>query len=105
MDQFNFGNSSIQPTIAVIEINCMNKSNIAVFDIRLPLFISAGLVLCNIFANFIPRIEINVEVVPEEEDEEEDDEEDNIDTEDDSEYDVDSEGDVAVLDEYREEEV
>jgi len=73
--------------------------------IRLPLFISAGLVLCNIFANFIPRIEINVEVVPEEEDEEEDDEEDNIDTEDDSEYDVDSEGDVAVLEEYREEEV
>ena len=45
--------------------------------IRLPLFISAGFVLCHIFSVYLPTVEINVEVIEEnragleEEDEEE----------------------------------
>merc|ERR1719278_413849 len=48
--------------------------------IRLPLFISAGFVLCHIFSVYLPTVEINVEVIEEnraglEEDEEEEDSE------------------------------
>jgi len=49
--------------------------------IRLPLFISAGFVLCHIFSVYLPTVEINVEVIeenragPEESDEEEEEEE------------------------------
>ena len=35
------------------------------FRIRLPLFISAGFVLCHIFSVYLPTVEINVEVVEE----------------------------------------
>ena len=47
--------------------------------IRLPLFISAGFVLCHIFSVYLPTVEINVEVIEEnragleEDDEEEED--------------------------------
>ena len=50
--------------------------------IRLPLFISAGFVLCHIFSVYLPTVEINVEVIEEnragleDEDEEEEDSED-----------------------------
>lgn len=48
--------------------------------IRLPLFISAGFVLCHIFSVYLPTVEINVEVIEEnraglEEDTEEEEEE------------------------------
>ena len=33
--------------------------------IRLPLFISAGFVLCHIFSVYLPTVEINVEVIEE----------------------------------------
>lgn len=40
--------------------------------LRLPLFISAGFFLCHLFSNYIPRVEINVQVIEEEGDEEAD---------------------------------
>ena len=56
--------------------------------IRLPLFISAGFVLCHIFSVYLPTVEINVEVIEEnragleedteEEEEEESDEEEEL---------------------------
>jgi len=64
--------------------------------IRLPLFISAGFVLCHIFSVYLPTVEINVEVIEdirqEEEQDEEDDEEYSIDS-----GDSDSELDLAVF--------
>ena len=33
------------------------------FRIRLPLFISAGFVLCHVFSVYLPTVEINVEVI------------------------------------------
>ena len=36
-----------------------------IFSIRLPLFISAGFVLCHIFSVYLPTVEINVEVIEE----------------------------------------
>lgn len=44
--------------------------------IRLPLFISAGFVLCHIFSVYLPTVEINVEVIEDNRHEEEPDEED-----------------------------
>jgi len=44
--------------------------------IRLPLFISAGFVLCHIFSVYLPTVEINVEVIDDNNAEEEDEEED-----------------------------
>ena len=35
--------------------------------LRLPLFISAGFVLCHLLSNFVPRVEINVQVVGDDE--------------------------------------
>jgi len=75
--------------------------------IRLPLFISAGFVLCHIFSNYVPRVEINVEVIEDDhpEEEQEDEEEEYVEeTEDDSDYDE-SDGDVAVVVEFVEERV
>lgn len=40
--------------------------------IRLPLFISAGFVLCHIFSFYLPNVDIRVEVIEEEEAEEAD---------------------------------
>ena len=50
--------------------------------IRLPLFISAGFVLCHIFSVYLPTVEINVEVIeePRHEEAEEEDEEYSIDS-------------------------
>ena len=66
------------------------------FRIRLPLFISAGFVLCHIFSVYLPTVEINVEVIEdirqEEEQDEEDDEEYSIDS-----GDSDGELDLAVF--------
>lgn len=39
--------------------------------IRLPLFISAGFVLCHIFSVYLPTVEINVEVIEDNRDDEE----------------------------------
>ena len=66
--------------------------------IRLPLFISAGFVLCHIFSVYLPTVEINVEVVEENRDkgaetsdEEEDEEEfsiNSVDSEEESDLDL-----------------
>jgi len=64
--------------------------------IRLPLFISAGFVLCHIFSVYLPTVEINVEVIEDnrvEEEEEEDEEEYSVD----SGEEEDSEADLAVV--------
>jgi hypothetical protein len=63
--------------------------------IRLPLFISAGFVLCHIFSVYLPTVEINVEVIEDNraEEEEEDEEEYSID----SGEEEDSEADLAVV--------
>ena len=37
--------------------------------VRLPLFISAGFFLCHLFSSYVPRVEINVQVVEEPDDE------------------------------------
>ena len=66
------------------------------FRIRLPLFISAGFVLCHIFSVYLPTVEINVEVIEDirqdEEQDDEDDEEFSIDS-----GDSESELDLAVF--------
>lgn len=49
---------------------------IVIVRIRLPLFISAGFVLCHIFSVYLPTVEINVEVIEDNRHEEEPDEED-----------------------------
>merc|ERR1719209_1053436 len=63
--------------------------------IRLPLFISAGFVLCHIFSVYLPTVEINVEVIEDNrvEEEEEDEEEYSVD----SGEEEDSEADLAVV--------
>ncbi len=40
--------------------------------IRLPIFVSATFLLCHLVLKYVPRVEINVQVVEEEEEEEED---------------------------------
>ena len=73
-----------------------------IFRIRLPLFISAGFVLCHIFSVYLPTVEINVEVVEENrregtessDDEEDEDEFSLAETED---SDVDSDLDLALF--------
>jgi len=64
--------------------------------IRLPLFISAGFVLCHIFSVYLPTVEINVEVIEDNraEEEEEDEEEYSLDS---GEEEEDSEADLAVV--------
>jgi len=69
--------------------------------IRLPLFISAGFVLCHIFSVYLPTVEINVEVVEENRregtessDDEEDEDEFSLGTED---SDLDSDLDLALF--------
>lgn len=64
--------------------------------IRLPLFISAGFVLCHIFSVYLPTVEINVEVIeePRHEEPEEEDEEYSIDSGD---SESDSDLDLAVF--------
>ena len=66
------------------------------FSIRLPLFISAGFVLCHIFSVYLPVLEINVEVIDDNrpEEEEEDEEEYSLDS---GEEEEDSEADLAVV--------
>jgi len=69
--------------------------------IRLPLFISAGFVLCHIFSVYLPTVEINVEVVEENRAEEagdEDEEEEEYSLTEDS--DSDSDLDLAVFVEF-----
>merc|ERR1719209_909583 len=63
--------------------------------IRLPLFISAGFVLCHIFSVYLPTVEINVEVIEDNrvEEEEEDEEEYSVDSGEED----DSEADLAVV--------
>lgn len=51
--------------------------------IRLPLFVSAAFVLCHFISNYVPRVEINVQVIEDEEDDEVDEEEDGNDEEND----------------------
>ena len=77
------------------------KSVSFTFRIRLPLFISAGFVLCHIFSVYLPTVEINVEVVEENRregtessDDEEDEDEFSLGTED---SDVDSDLDLALF--------
>ena len=76
------------------------KSTSFIFRIRLPLFISAGFVLCHIFSVYLPTVEINVEVVEEnrqegtESSDEEDEDEFSLGTED---SDVDSDLDLALF--------
>jgi len=67
--------------------------------IRLPLFISAGFVLCHIFSVYLPTVEINVEVIednPAEEQEEEYDEEE-LSLGETSEEESESEADLAAV--------
>jgi len=67
--------------------------------IRLPLFISAGFVLCHIFSVYLPTVEINVEVIednPAEEQEEEFDEEE-LSLGETSEEESESEADLAAV--------
>lgn len=70
-------------------------SNLYGFSIRLPLFISAGFVLCHIFSVYLPTVEINVEVIDENrpdddvDEEEEEDEEYSIGDSDSSDSDLD----------------
>jgi hypothetical protein len=40
--------------------------------LRLPLFVSAGFLLCHLVSNFVPRVEINVQVVNDEDDDDDD---------------------------------
>jgi len=66
--------------------------------IRLPLFISAGFVLCHIFSVYLPTVEINVEVIEENRPDDDIDEEE----EEDEEYSIgddssDSDLDLAVF--------
>ena len=71
---------------------------IVIVRIRLPLFISAGFVLCHIFSVYLPTVEINVEVIeePRHEEPEEEDEEYSIDSGD-SESESESDLDLAVF--------
>jgi len=68
--------------------------------LRLPLFISAGFVLCHVFSVYLPTVEINVEVIEENRgaegtsDHEEDEDDDEYSIADDSD---DSELDLAVF--------
>ncbi len=39
--------------------------------LQLPLFVSAGFFLCHLLSNFVPRVEINVQVVGDEQDDDE----------------------------------
>lgn len=57
---------------------------------RLPLFVSAGFVLCHLFAHYVPRVEINVQVIEEEEVVEDGDGDDEEEEEDDVEDDEDN---------------
>jgi len=65
--------------------------------IRLPLFISAGFVLCHFFSVYLPTVEINVEVI---EDQQDDDEDEDYDEDDElslGSSDSESEADLAVV--------
>jgi len=70
--------------------------------IRLPLFISAGFVLCHVFSVYLPTVEINVEVIednrPEDEDPDEEDEDEEYSLAETS--DSDSDLDLAVFVEF-----
>ena len=72
------------------------------FRIRLPLFISAGFVLCHVFSVYLPTVEINVEVIednrPEDEDPDEEDEDEEYSLAETS--DSDSDLDLAVFVEF-----
>ena len=62
------------------------------FRIRLPLFISAGFVLCHVFSVYLPTVEINVDVVEDnrnQDDSDEDSEEEEYSLEEDSDSDLD----------------
>jgi len=63
--------------------------------IRLPLFISAGFVLCHFFSVYLPTVEINVEVIEDNNAEEEEDEDDEYSL--DSDEEDNSEADLAVV--------
>lgn len=66
--------------------------------VRMPLFIGASFVICHFFANYIPRVDLQIEEVGFDDDEEED-----IDEED-SETDS-SDGEGAIVLEFTEERV
>jgi len=65
--------------------------------IRLPLFISAGFVLCHIFSVYLPTVEINVEVIEDNRAEEEEEDEEEYSLESGEEEEEDSEADLAVV--------
>lgn len=65
--------------------------------IRLPLFISAGFVLCHIFGSYIPPVEINVEFIEDNSDEEDDVEEGELSLASEEEEEEDSDEEAAEL--------
>jgi len=65
--------------------------------IRLPLFISAGFVLCHIFSVYLPTVEINVEVIEDNHAEEDEEDEEEYSIESGEEEEEDSDADLAVV--------